>query len=154
MATISRRQTSAEDALDKFLGLVQSPFKQSFTTNAFLASLGTSLGISLLVFCVWCLLRPYHSLVYAPKLRHADEKRAPPAIGKGYFSWIKPLMKCHEEDLVDKIGMDATIFLRFMRLCRTLFFFLGILGCVVMIPVNVRLVARFPPPTSWGIAPC
>jgi hypothetical protein len=138
--SVLRRQTTGADALNKFLSLVQSPFKQSFTTDAFMASLGTSLGISLLVFTIWCLLRPYHSLVYAPKLRHADETRAPPAIGKGYFSWVQPLIKCHEKDLVDKIGMDATIFLRFMRLCRTLFFYLGILGCLVMIPVNVRLV--------------
>ena len=100
-------------ALDNFLNLLQSPFKQVFTTHAFLASLGSSLGISLLVLATFCLLRPYNSLVYAPKLRYADEKRAPPAIGKGYFSWMQPLIKCHEADLVDKIGMDATIFLRF-----------------------------------------
>jgi len=147
-------------ALDKFVDLMQSPFKQQFTTHAFLASLGSSLGISLLVLAAFCVLRPYNSLVYAPKLRYADEKRAPPAIDKGYFSWTQPLIKCHEADLMDKIGMDATIFLRFggpgawrvngrgadgwnrfMRLCRTLFFYLSILGCVIMIPVNVRLGA-------------
>jgi hypothetical protein len=135
--SLLRRQTTGDPALNRFLQLVQSPFKQSFTTNAFLASLGTSIGISLSIFGVWCALRPYNTLVYAPKLRHADSKHAPPPIGKGLFSWFPPLLKCHEADLVDKIGMDATIFLRFMRLCRTMFFFLGIIGCLVMIPVNV-----------------
>ncbi|KAF8535565.1 hypothetical protein BDD12DRAFT_892516 [Trichophaea hybrida] len=157
--SVLRRRATGADALTKFLSLVQSPFKQSFTTDAFLASLGTSLGISLLVFIAWCVLRPYHSLVYAPKLRHADEKRAPPTIGKGYFSWVQPLLKCHEKDLVDKIGMDATIFLRFMRLCRTLFFYLGILGCLVMIPVNVSCNLKneayqntaWRPSTKWYI---
>lgn len=131
--SLVRRETN----FDNLINLLQSSFKQTFTTNAFLASLGTSFGISALMMATWILVRPYHSNVYAPKLRHADKDRAPPAIDKGFFSWLNPLIKCHEMDLVDKIGMDATIFLRFMRMCRSLFCVLAILGCAVMIPVNV-----------------
>jgi hypothetical protein len=105
-----------DDELSKFLSLVQSPFKQAFTTDAFLASLGSSIGISALILLGWCFVRPYNSVVYAPKLRVADDKRALPVVGKGYLAWIAPLIKCHEKDLVDKIGMDATIFLRFAPL--------------------------------------
>ncbi|KAI5800937.1 hypothetical protein FPQ18DRAFT_63753 [Pyronema domesticum] len=135
--SLMRRQMTGKETLDNFLRLVQSPFKQQFTTDAFLASLGTSIGVSTIIFLIWCTLRPYHQLVYAPKLRHADEKHAPPMIGKGYFSWFAPLIKCKEDDLVEKIGMDATVFLRFIRLCRNLFFWLGLLGVIVIIPVNV-----------------
>lgn len=39
---------------------------------------------------------------------------------------------------MDKIGMDATVFLRFTRMCRNIFLSLGILGCAVMIPVNIK----------------
>lgn len=132
-----RRQTNDAN-LNRFLNLLQSSFRQTFSTDAFLASLGSSLGISALIFLAWCLVRPYHSVVYAPKLRHADSKHAPPPVGKGYFSWLAPLVKCHEDDLINMgMGLDAVIFLRFMRLCRTLFFCLGILGCIIMIPVNV-----------------
>ena len=128
-----------EDAFAKFIDLVSSQFSKTFATDAFLASLGTSLGITALIFLAWCLLRPYHSRVYAPKLRYALHagKNAPPPVGKGYFSWLTPLVKCHEEDLLEKIGMDATIFLRFVRMCRTLFIILSVLGCCIMIPVNV-----------------
>jgi hypothetical protein len=110
--------------------------------------LGTSLGISLLIFLGWCLIRPYNAVVYAPKLRHADEQHAPPQIEKGWFSWFRPLVKCHEPDLVNKIGLDAIIFLRFLRMCRTIFFFLGIIGCLVMIPVNITCNLK----NQWALA--
>lgn len=148
-----RRQTNDAN-LNRFLQLLQSSFRQNFTTDAFLASLGSSLGISALIFLAWCVVRPYHSVVYAPKLRHADSKHAPPPVGKGYFSWLAPLVKCHEDDLINMgIGLDAVIFLRFMRLCRTLFFWLGILGCIIMIPVNVTCNEKsghhFEPNKRW-----
>lgn len=140
-----KRQNN-NDTLKKFLDLVQSPFRQSFTTEAFLASLGTSLGISAAILLGWCLIRPYNTAVYAPKLRQGDDKHAPPQISKGWFSWFQPLVKCHESDLVDKIGLDAIVFLRFLRMCRTIFFFLGLIGCLVMIPVNVSCNLK----NSWS----
>lgn len=140
-----------DDAFSEFLKIVQSPFQQNFSTNTFLASLGISVGSSALIILLWCFVRPYHSVVYAPKVRVADEKHALPPIGKHLFSWIKPLMKCHEPDLVDRIGLDAVIFLRFMRFARLLFFVLGVLGCFVVIPVNVtcNLKAAVPPTGIW-----
>lgn len=131
--------------LQEFLDLVHSPFEQKFSTDAFFASLGSSLGISLIILLSWCLIRPYHSAVYAPKLRNADEKYAPPAIEKGYFAWFKPLIKCQEADIIDKLGLDAIVFLRFLRMCRMIFFCLGVVGCLVVIPVNVTCSLKVAP---------
>ena len=39
--------------------------------------------------------------------------------------------------LVEKIGLDAVIFLRFTRMLRNIFLILGIIGLCVMVPVNV-----------------
>lgn len=123
--------------LREFFSIIQTKFTQQFFTNAFFASLGSSLGISLIILFLWCLIRPHNSVVYAPKLRNADKKHAPPAIEKGYFAWFKPLIKCQEADLVEKLGLDAIVFLRFLRMCRMIFFCLGIIGCLILIPVNV-----------------
>lgn len=35
------------------------------------------------------------------------------------------------------MGMDATIFLRFTRMCRNLFVTLSLVGCSILIPVNL-----------------
>ena len=39
--------------------------------------------------------------------------------------------------LVDKIGMDATLFLRFLKMCRNIFSCITIVGCGVIIPFNL-----------------
>jgi calcium permeable stress-gated cation channel len=110
-----------------------------FQINAFWASLGTSIGFSALLALLFCFVRPRHTLVYAPKTKHSDEQHAPPPMGKGLFSWIGPVAKAKENVLVDKIGLDAVIFLRFARMLRNIFVALGLIGLLVMIPVNVTM---------------
>ncbi|PGH27431.1 hypothetical protein AJ80_00909 [Polytolypa hystricis UAMH7299] len=125
------------DSLDDFLNLIQNPFKSAFRVDAIWASLGTSLGITIALALVFSLFRPRNSVVYAPKVKHADRKHAPPPVGKGMFAWIMPIVKTKENELIDRIGLDATIFLRFTRMCRNIFLTLSFFGCVIMIPLNI-----------------
>lgn len=90
-----------------------------------------------LITLLFSLLRPYNSVVYAPKVKHADDKHAPPRIGKGLFAWFTPVMRLREAELVDKVGLDATVFLRFLRMCRNLFVVMSVVGCGILIPTNV-----------------
>lgn len=98
--------------------------------------MGSSIGITLGIALTFSLLRPYNRVVYAPKLKHADEKHAPPPIGNGIFAWVSPIWSTTEKDLIHLIGMDATLFLRFTRMCRNMLLMLAFIGCVVLIPVN------------------
>ena len=92
----------------------------------------------MIVICLlFSLIRPYNAAVYAPKVKHADQKHAPPAIGRGIFSWISPVAKTKEEVLVEKVGLDAAIFLRFTRMCRNILLCLSVVGCGVLIPVHI-----------------
>jgi calcium permeable stress-gated cation channel len=97
----------------------------------------TSLGVTFVVALLFCFLRPFNTVVYAPRLKHADEKHAPPVIGKGPFAWVKPVFSTKEDVLAEKIGLDATVFLRFTKMCRNIFAVLSIIGCAVIIPINV-----------------
>lgn len=90
----------------------------------------------ILITLLFSLLRPHHSVVYAPKQKYADEKHAPPKIGKGLFAWFAPVNKTKEFQLVDKVGLDGTVFLRFMRMCRNIFLVLSVIGIAVLIPAN------------------
>ncbi|KAJ5760704.1 hypothetical protein N7520_007860 [Penicillium odoratum] len=125
------------DSTSDFLQLIADPFKSQFTTSSIWASLGTSIGISILLALLFSLFRPRHSLVYAPKVKHADQRHAPPPVGKGFFSWIKPVISTREAQLVDTVGLDAVIFLRFIKMCRNIFICMSIIGCAIMIPVNL-----------------
>lgn len=106
-----------------------------FSITAIIAGLLTSTVISTIVFVVFSVLRPRHKIVYAPKLKY-DEKRAPPPVDDGMFSWLKPVWQCTDEYLLDKIGLDAVLFLRFWRICRNIFICLSI-GSAVIIPFNI-----------------
>ncbi|KAF2092671.1 DUF221-domain-containing protein [Rhizodiscina lignyota] len=128
---------STNSSSQDFLNLFSNPFQTQIQSDAALASLGTSLGFTLLVTLLFCFLRPYNTVVYAPRLRHADEKHAPPPLGKSPWAWIKPVLTTKEHLMVEKVGMDATLFLRFTRMCRNMFLVLSIVGCAILIPVNV-----------------
>lgn len=90
----------------------------------------------LVVALLFSLLRPRNSVVYAPKLKYADAKHAPPAIGKGMFAWFAPLNRTKESQFVEKVGLDGTVFLRFTRMCRNMFLVLSVIGIAILIPAN------------------
>lgn len=102
-----------------------------------IASLATSIPLTLAMAILFCFLRPYNNVVYAPRARHADSKHAPPPVNKGLFGWIPPLIRTKEQDLVDKVGLDAAVFMRFSRMLRDMFLVLSVVGCAVFIPVNI-----------------
>src|SRR6266542_6643564 len=56
-------------------------------------------------------------------------RKQPPKIeDQGIFSWLKPVLSSKEEELIEKIGLDAVMFLRFITMCRNLFFWLFLIG--------------------------
>lgn len=145
---------------DEFLKLIQNPFQSAvrallapslspslqllpannhrqFQINAVSASLATSFIIAGVLALLFSLFRPRHSVVYAPKVKHADQKHTPPPVGRGFFAWCKPVLYTKEPQLVGCIGLDATIFLRFTKMCRNIFLCMSIIGCSIMIPVNM-----------------
>jgi hypothetical protein len=58
------------------------------------------------------------------------------------FAWYKPVFKTNEDVYVQIIGMDAAVFLRFARMCRNMFCVLAVVGCAIVLPVNVTQSAH------------
>ncbi|KAI2626224.1 hypothetical protein GGS21DRAFT_546238 [Xylaria nigripes] len=134
---------------DELLELLQNPFKQPLTDGAIWSALGTSVGITLVTALVFSFVRPYNTVIYAPKLKHADEKHAPPPIGKGVFAWLLPLWRTSEKDLVAHAGMDAAIFIRFTRMCRNIFLSTALVGTAVLLPIYWTKNAPHDPLQKW-----
>ncbi|KAH7026600.1 uncharacterized protein B0I36DRAFT_294726 [Microdochium trichocladiopsis] len=155
----ARALVAREDAGLELLDLLSNPFKSQITGDSVWYALGTSVGISASIAIAFSLLRPHNSVVYAPKLKHADEKHAPPPIGKGYLAWVKPLWSTTEKETVAYAGMDAAIFLRFTRMLRNLFLVLALVGCAILLPVyysmnsgnsNQNWIVRLTPAQVWN----
>ncbi|KAI5301384.1 hypothetical protein KEM56_001786, partial [Ascosphaera pollenicola] len=138
MSDGSASSGSGQTPIDEFVSLIQNPFKSAFQVNAVWVSLGVSLGVTVAFSLLFSLFRTRSSVIYAPKVRHADRKHQPPPISPSFFGWWKPVVKTKEQDVIDQLGLDATIFLRFARMCRNMFLVLSVLGCTIMIPVNIK----------------
>jgi calcium permeable stress-gated cation channel len=63
-------------------------------------------------------------------------------MGKGIFAWVHPLVKTKEQDLLPLIGLDAIVFLRVLRMCRNMFLALSVIGCGILIPINLTTAAK------------
>jgi hypothetical protein len=146
-----REGEGSKSAGDTILDLLSDPFQSQLQENGLYAALGTSLGFTLLIALGFSLIRPHHQAIYAPKLKHADEKHAPPPLGKSLWAWIPPLFTTKEDQLMQQIGMDATIFLRFTGMCRNMFIALAIIGVGILAPVNVSKSVKYDQPLSWLI---
>lgn len=88
---------------------------------------------------LFSLFRPYHNAIYAPKVKHADQKHAPPPVGKGIFAWVPPVLSMKEDSIADRIGLDAVVFLRSAKMLRNIFLVLSVIGCGILIAVNITL---------------
>lgn len=123
------------------LDLFKDPFASTVATSSLYSAIGISLGFTLFLAVCFSLLRPHNQAVYAPKVKHADERHAPPPIGKSLFAWVPPVLHTDEDILVQTVGMDATVFIRFMRMCRNMFLVLSVVGVGILIPVHLTNAA-------------
>ncbi|CAN8102953.1 unnamed protein product [Discula destructiva] len=148
-----------QDGGQKLLDLLKNPFSSELQTSSIWASLASSLGVTVAVIILFSFFRPYHTVVYAPKLKHADESRAPPPLGKGPFAWVMPLWKTKEKDLIRLAGMDAAVFMRFLDMCRNMFLIMAVAGCAILVPINytqsinsdgVSWVLKLTPQNVWN----
>ncbi|THH04318.1 hypothetical protein EW145_g5613 [Phellinidium pouzarii] len=76
-------------------------------------------------------------IVYEPKVKYHVGDKKPPKISPGFFGWLPPLIHTKEPVLLDRVGLDAVAFLRFLRMLRWLFTAIAFLSCAILIPVNV-----------------
>ncbi|KAH9952686.1 DUF221-domain-containing protein [Russula dissimulans] len=94
-------------------------------------------GISCVTIILFNILRPSNKVVYEPKVKYHPDNKPPPQISSSLFGWISPLIHVKEPELVEKIGLDAATFLRFLRMMRTIFTLVAFLTCAILIPINV-----------------
>lgn len=135
--TLQTRQTSTTSSGDEFLDLISNPFQSQIQSNSIYASIIWAFAVSGLLSLVFVLLRPRKPAVYAPRAKHADERHAPTPLDKTAFAWTKAVKNIEEHELVEKIGLDAVVFLRFLRMLRNIFLIFTVIGCGVLIPLNL-----------------
>lgn len=107
----------------------------STTTNAFDPRSSTLLEFRLQYWILTSLCA--HQIIYEPKVKYHVGNKPPPRISDSIFGWVSPLLHTKEPELVDKIGLDAAMFCRFLRMMRWLFTAIAFTTCAVLLPVNI-----------------
>lgn len=54
-----------------------------------------------------------------------------------WFDWIKHVARVSDDFLIDRIGYDAVLFLRFLRTLRVLLVFMVMIAVGILMPINV-----------------
>ncbi|KAF7321527.1 Duf221 domain-containing protein [Mycena kentingensis (nom. inval.)] len=118
------------------------PFQDAYEAGRTLApaAVGTQVllmsAISLVTLVLFNLLRPRNKIIYEPKVKYHVGNKAPPTVRDTFCGWLPPLIHTKEPELLDKIGLDAVAFLRFLRLMRQIFAAVAILVCGSLIPID------------------
>ncbi|KAI8078269.1 uncharacterized protein B0P05DRAFT_470831, partial [Gilbertella persicaria] len=110
----------------------------SFTIQSMGIQLGINVGTAIIVMIGFSLLRPRNTLVYAPKAKFSSKQHQPPTIqSTGWLSWLNPVIRVSDDTLLQQIGCDALLYIRFVRLLRKLLLLMTILGVCALIPINI-----------------
>ncbi|KAJ1558687.1 hypothetical protein HK096_007310 [Nowakowskiella sp. JEL0078] len=90
--------------------------------------------VGLLIFLIFCAVRPHFKDIYSP--RRVLKEGTPPRLPTGFFNWIPVVWNIPESFLVSTVGLDAVMFLRFLKTGIQLFGTLTVFGIGVIAPIN------------------
>ncbi|KAM5569491.1 hypothetical protein ABKV19_016820, partial [Rosa sericea] len=111
--------------------------------SALLTSVGINLGLCLLFFTLYSIMRkqPNNAKVYAP--RSVAAKGAPAETNGFDFDrllptagWVKRAWQPSEDQLLSVTSLDAVVFMRIFIFSLKVFGFGGIIGVFVLLPIN------------------
>ncbi|CAK3979552.1 hypothetical protein DOTSEDRAFT_69155 [Lecanosticta acicola] len=106
------------------------------TVGALVAALAASfasLGVQLLLFVI---LRLRLTRIYRPKSYLVPERERLPEPPGGIVGWLYPLFSTSNLTLIQKCGLDAYFFLRFLRMLLKLFLPTALLAIPILLPLN------------------
>ncbi|KAI9767469.1 MAG: hypothetical protein M1840_005698 [Geoglossum simile] len=104
--------------------------------NSFLASLAVAATVFGVEFLLFILIKNRFSRIYQPRtylVPQRERTRAPPS---GIISWIVPVFRTSNSDFIQKSGLDAYFFLRYLRTLLKIFIPLALLILPVLLPIN------------------
>ncbi|KAG0231886.1 hypothetical protein BGX31_005333 [Mortierella sp. GBA43] len=95
--------------------------------RAFTSSLLFNAAIGIGVFVGFCIVRHWSKKIFI------RTNELPP----GAFSWITASFKVKDTELLEKVGLDAYMFLRFLRMSAFLFGACTLLAIPILLPLNM-----------------
>ena len=100
------------------------------SSQSILLPLGLFASIGAILLGAFTVVHLHFPNIYQPK-RYLDLK--PPAL-RNMFDWIKAL-QADERFVLDRVGLDAIVYLRFFKLGQVFFMVLSVFGILILGPL-------------------
>lgn len=121
--------------------------QQDASVATFVSALLFNGAVGIAIFFAFSIIRNWNKRVYQPRTYLVKEEIRSPELEGGLLKWINASIRVHDNTLVDRIGLDAYMFLRFLRMSAILFSAFTLIGIPILIPLNVvNGVDSRPPP--------
>ena len=121
------------DAQENVTGVVT---KQGLTAGQFAASFVTAIVLFSVQVLIFLLIKDRFARIYQPRTYLVPERERTKATPPGWFKWIKPVLNTSNSDFVQKCGLDAYFFLRYLRTLLKIFVPAALVILPILIPMN------------------
>jgi hypothetical protein len=119
-------------------------------TSSVIATLTFNGAIGAVIMIVFEFFRIYQLDIYAPKTRKAGGEMLP-RIGNYPFSWISKVWHASDDDIIHIAGMDAFVYLRYLKTCFRIILICGIFAVGVLCPLYATTDVNFDDDKVEGI---
>lgn len=110
------------------------------THNLFKVQLYTTATLGVVFFLVFCVLRYQFPLVFSVRsYRNKKIQKLPNSL----FGWIGIVISINNDELLQVIGLDSYVFLRFFRMVIKILTLLSVLGLFILSPLRYYLTGTF-----------
>lgn len=106
------------------------------STNKFVSSIVVNLAVAVVVLGLFSFLRPRLKQIYSPRQLLLDAMFPLGKLPHSFFAWIIPAFMANDADVFSYAGIDALIYMRFLRLCVKISLVIMPYGIAVLLPVN------------------
>lgn len=110
---------------------------QETSVTSFLVSLGINGLIAVIVLLLFSLLRTKLKYIYTPRLLLLETRFPLGKLPRSFVSWVIPALMAKDDDVYNYAGIDALVYIRFMRLCVKISFVILPYGLAVLLPMNL-----------------
>ncbi|KAJ5238396.1 hypothetical protein N7468_003015 [Penicillium chermesinum] len=126
--------TNIGDALEHAGGHGKADQGESIST--FAASLVTAIIVFAVEFLLFMFLKSKLTRIYQPRTYLVPDRERTQPSPPGLFRWIGPVFRTSSTEFIQKCGLDAYFFLRYLRMLLKIFVPLGLLILPVLLSVN------------------
>ncbi|KAF9978906.1 hypothetical protein BGZ73_008411 [Actinomortierella ambigua] len=122
------------DASENYTQFAGDPRREAANPTGIKVQLAISVALGLVAFLTFCFLRSRWTVMFAPRTKL--RRHTPPILASTFFGWIPQLLRIPEAEVLDCVGLDAVMLLRFFLMAVRLFACFMVPGLLIVLPVN------------------